>query len=412
MAEKKLSALFVERIRKPGKYPDGGGLILQVTVGADGAPRKSWLYRFLSPETGKERSIGLRTFPQVSLAAARAARDEARALVEKRVDPIQQWRVRDWIDQDNFRERMFTFDDCADAYIEAHKATWRNAKHAQQWENTLRTYASPVIGRLKVAQIDTPLILKVLERDQLWTKKTETANRVRGRIETILAWAKVRGYRGGDNPALWRGHLDQVLPAPAKIRPVKHQRSVDYHELPELMERLGKPTPGSRSFTASASAYALMLAILTATRTSETLKAKWAEIDIENRLWIIPANRTKGNREFRVPLSGPALDILKVMASIRLNDFVFPGLKPNRPLSNMAMLQLLRRMDVNGVTHGMRASFKTWAHETQPFATDIVEACLSHVTGSKVEQAYQRSDILEKRRAVMDAWAAFLKPNT
>jgi integrase len=282
--------------------------------------------------------------------------------------------------------------------VKAHRAGWRNAKHAYQWEATLAQYAAPVIGALSVQAVDTSLVLKVLE--PIWTTKTETAGRLRGRIETVLDWAAVRGFRTGDNPARWRGHLDKLLPAPCKVRKVEHHAALPYAEVGAFMTDLRQRE--------GVAARALEFAILNAARTGETLGAAWSEIDMGARLWTIAGHRMKGGREHRVPLSPAAMALLTLMQKLKIDDHIFPGMKAGRPMSNMAMLALLRRMGRGDLTaHGFRSSFRDWAAERTNFPSEVAEMALAHAVGDRVEAAYRRGDLFEKRRRLMTAWADF-----
>ncbi|MCH5374054.1 MAG: site-specific integrase, partial [Planctomycetes bacterium] len=292
-----------------------------------------------------------------------------------------------------------SFDECAAAYIAAHEVGWRNPKHRQQWRNTLSTYASPVIGRLPVADIDTDLVMRVLE--PIWTSKPETAGRVRGRIESILDWAATRGYRTGENPARWRGHLDHLLPKRSKVRRVRHHPALPYSEI-------GGFVAGLRDMD-SVAARALEFVILTAARTGEVLGVRWDEVDFETGVWTIPAERMKNGREHRVPLSRAALDVLESVRPLRRNDYVFPGNRPKRPLSNMALTMLLRRMGHDGITvHGFRSTFRDWAAEQTSAPREVAEMALAHTIGDSVEAAYRRGDLFEKRRDLMASWAEFV----
>jgi integrase len=294
-----------------------------------------------------------------------------------------------------------TFRQCAEAYMAAHEASWKNAKHRGQWVSSLIHYAYPVFGGLPVQAVDIGLVMKVL--DPIWQSKTETASRLRGRIETILDWATVRRYRSGENPARWRGHLDKLLPARAKLQKVQHHTALPYAELPGFMAELrAQSGMGAR---------ALEFAILTATRTSETLNARCSEIDLDRRVWTIPVERMKAGREHRVPLSSRAVALLK---SLRHKDmdpdglWVFPGSAPGKPLSSMAMLMTLRRMKRGDLTaHGFRSTFRDWAAERTNYAREVAEASLAHTLGDKVEAAYRRGDLFEKRAHLMDAWAKY-----
>src|SRR5262249_7713188 len=291
--------------------------------------------------------------------------------------------------------RVVTFKQCAETYIAAHEAGWRNPKHRQQWRNTLETYVYPVIGDLPVQDIDTPLVLKVLE--PIWQDKTATASRIRCRIEIILDWAKFREYRSGENPARWRGHLQLALARPEKIAPHQHHAALPYTAIGELTADLR-----SRDST---SARCLEFLILTAARTGEVIGATWDEIDLAAKIWTVPAGRMKSNREHRVPLSDRAITILHAVQQRRENDFVFPGRSGG--LSNMSLLAMLRTLGRSVTAHGFRASFRTWAAEQTNFPREVAEQALAHVIGDKVEAAYRRGDLFEKRRRLMQAWAEF-----
>src|SRR5579884_1571374 len=392
-ANGRLTALKVEKAKQPGMYADGGGLYLRVTQ--EGT--KSWVLRYMLDR--KPRYMGLGPLAFYGLAEARARALDARRKQHDGVDPIEARRA------ERARLRLeaakaITFKQCAESYIASHKAGWRNGKHAAQWSATLASYAYPVIGALPVQTVDTGLVLKVLE--QLWTAKPETASRLRGRLESILDFAKVRGYRDGENPARWRGHLDKLLPARAKVRAIAHHAALPYVELPGFLNELRKQD--------GIAARALEFLILTAARTGEVIGARWNEMDLLNKVWTVPAARMKAHREHRVPLSPRALAILAEMQAARTADdaFVFAGRKPGTPLSNMAFLMLLRRMGYRELTaHGFRATFKTWASERSSFRNEIIEASLAHTIGGKVEQAYMRGDLFEKRRRLMAQWATF-----
>jgi integrase len=390
----RLSHKKVETLKQIGMHADGGGLYLQVTEGADGTPRKSWLFRYTVG--GRERQMGLGPLNDISLADARDYAVAARELRRAGKDPISE---REALRAENslLATKAMSFDECAKAYVAAHRAGWRNVKHATQWANTIGTYCSPVFGRLPVQAIDVGLVMKVLE--PIWTTKPETAARVRGRIERILDWAKVRGYRNGDNPARWRGHLDHLLPARGKVRRVKHHAALPYAEMPVFMAALK-----TRDATA---ARALEFAIFTAARTGEVIGAKWNEIDLGGRVWIIPAERMKAGQEHRVPLSDHALEVLKHMRKVQQNDHVFPGDR-RATLSNMALLMLLRRMERDDITaHGFRSSFRDWVEEQTDTPRAVAEMALAHTIGNAVEAAYRRGDLFEKRRHLMSNWASY-----
>lgn len=293
-----------------------------------------------------------------------------------------------------------TFRQEADSYIAAHRSGWRNDKHAAQWSSTLETYAYPTIGSLPVGEVDTALVLRVLE--PIWTEKPETAGRVRARIEAILDAAKVRGYREGDNPARWKGHLEALLPARRKVRRVEHHAALPYTEIASFMAALNGQ-PGN-------AASLLEFTILTAARTGETLGARWSEVDLKAKVWNIPAERMKGHREHRVPLSPRAISILTKMSSVRhdVGDFIFPGSQLGKPLSNMAMLALLRRMKRDDITvHGFRSAFRDWCAEQSNYPNEVAEMALAHAVSDKVEAAYRRGDLFAKRVRLMNEWAKY-----
>jgi integrase len=386
-----LSAVAVARLRKPGKYYDGKNLALQITK----AGSKSWIFRYRL--NGRERAMGLGPLDLVSLAEARDKATEARkALKLEGVDPIEA-RVKARQDAALEAARGVTFEDCAGRYIAAHEAGWRNPVHRAQWKSTLATYAYPTIGKLPVSAVDTALVLRVLE--PVWHDKPETAGRVRGRIERILDWAAVRGYRRGDNPARWRGHLAQLLPSRGKIRAVKHHPALPYKDLPAFMVQLRARD--------SISARALEFAILTAARTGEAIGATWEEIAASERLWRIPGPRMKAGKPHTVPLAAGALEILAALPRINGNPYVFPGAIQGKPLSNMALLELMRDLAPDYVPHGFRSTFRDWAAECTAHPSWVAEAALAHVVADKVEAAYRRGELLAKRRALMTDWAVY-----
>lgn len=387
---------MVARLKEPGLYPDGGGLYLQVTRGVDGGARRSWVLRFRTI-AGKPREMGLGSALDVALADARIDADAARKLVRKGLDPIEE---RKLTRKKAIAEavRAMSFKQCAEAYIAAHEASWKNPKHRQQWSRTLETYAYPVFGDLPVNSVDVALVTKVL--DPIWQTKTETAARVRGRIESVLDWASVRGLRDGANPARWRGHLQRALPARSKVQRVRHHPALPYTELPAFLAQL-------RAMR-SLSARALEFLILTATRTSETTAAEWREFDFRDEVWIIPSERMKAGREHRVPLSRRGLVLLRELKLLGDPRWVFPGNKGRSHLSNMAMLQLIRGMDRPSLTvHGFRSTFRDWTAEQTNFPREVAEAALAHAIGDKVEAAYRRGDLFEKRRGLMKTWGDY-----
>lgn len=385
----RLAAVKVARLKTPGYYPDGGCLYLRIAPGGS----KGWIFRFAI--AGRTRDAGLGSYPAVSLVKAREEAERRRRLVAAGVDPIEAGR-KEREAQILASSKAMSFEQCAKAFIVAHEVSWKNDKHKEQWRSTLATYCYPIFGAFPVQAIDTGLVLKVLE--PIWAKKPETASRVRQRIERVLSWAKVRGYREGENPAQWRGHLDHLLPAKGKVRRVRHHAALPFNELGPLTTKLREET--------SITARALEFTILTAARTGETLGATWGEIDLKERMWTIAAERMKGHREHRVPLSACAVAILKEMSTIKQSEFVFPGARRGQPLSQMALLMLLRRLGYEHVTaHGFRSSFRDWAAECTTFPREVAEMALAHAVPDAVEAAYRRGDLVQKRRKLMEAWA-------
>jgi integrase len=388
---RELSALEVNRLKAPGLHAVGGvaGLHLQVT---DSGAR-TWVLRFAI--VGKRRDMGLGGFPDVTLATAREKAREARAKLDQGIDPILQRREAKSALRASAAAAK-TFSECVTGYVDAKAAEWKNAKHRQQWSNTLKEYAEPVIGQLLVRDVTLAHVLKILE--PIWTTKTETASRLRGRIESVLNWATVRGYRSGDNPARWRGHLDKLLGAPAKVAKVAHHRALDVDALPAFISALRQE--------AGMGARALEFAVFTAARSGEVRGATWAEIDLEAGIWAIPAARMKAGKEHRVPLSPAALKLLRALPHLEDCDLVFPSPR-NKMLSDMTLSAVLRRMKVDAVPHGFRSSFKDWASERTSYPAEMSEMALAHAIGDKVEAAYRRGDLFEKRRRMMNDWAKF-----
>ncbi len=396
----KLTVMAVKALKKPGYYNDGSGLYLRVTKSGT----KSWIFRFRDRTTRKVRDMGLGSLRDLSLAEARDAAGEARKIVRSGADPITE-RQLERAERRLKVESMFTFDQAAERYVAmVVEPVSKNSKHLEQWKNTLRTYASPVMGALPVAAIDTYHILSVL--DPIWHTKTETACRLRARIEKVLDWARARKHREGPNPARWRGHMQVLLVAPNKIKRVRHFASLPYARLPELIVEIrGRSGHAARC---------LEFTILTATRTGESTGVQWHEVDLDRAVWTIPASRMKTQREHRVPLSSAAVDILKGQQG-QHEHLVFPS-KKGRHLPRMAMLDLLNNLDTayedgDGrpiTVHGFRSSFRTWAAEMTAFPRDICEASLAHVTKSRSEAAYNHSDLLEKRAELMNAWATYI----
>ena len=396
------TAAFVKNV-KPGRYGDGGGLYLLVRpTGA-----RFWLFRY-KPTGGKMREMGLGPASgqdAVSLADARAKATDLRLMLRSGKDPLEE-RAKDAAEAAAQAQaaaiRQRTFKEVATALMDAKEAGWRNDKHRKQWRSTLDQFAFPVFGDMPVSEIGTDHIMDVLQ--PIWQRIPETASRLRGRIEAVLDFAKARKWREGENPAQWRGHLSHLLPAVSKVARVEHHAALPWAEMGAFMKELRQ-----REAT---SARALEFAILTAARTGEVLGARWCEIDLGKRVWTVPGDRMKAGREHRVPLTPAAVAVLEAMAAVRPKEdpngeaFVFPGAKKGSPLSQMAMLILLRRMDRADITaHGFRSTFRDWVAESTAFAGEIAEAALAHVVGDKVEAAYRRSDLFDKRRKLMEAWA-------
>jgi integrase len=361
---------------------DGRGLYLR--FGPSGS--KSWVYRFALE--GKLHDMGLGPYPDISLAEARERATAQRKMRLDGRDPIEARNASRVAARLNAAKSM-TFAECAEAYIAAHRAGWRNSKHSAQWTATLVTYVNPVFGELPVHTVDVGLVMKAIE--PIWTTKPETASRVRGRIESVLDWAKARGYRHGEHPARWKGHLDHLLPARGKVAPVEHHAALPYHDLPAFMAALRQP--------GGLAARALEFTVLTAARTGEVIGATWPEIDFQGRLWTIPANRMKAGREHRVPLTDAALAVLGQLRRDRQRLF---------PVSNMAMAMVLRRMDRTELTvHGFRSTFSDWCAEQTNTPSEVREMALAHIVGDKVEAAYRRGDMFAKRRQLAEAWARY-----
>lgn len=391
---KELGPLDVKRIVEPGLHAVGGvaGLHLQVLPSGG----KSWLLRIVIG--GKRREVGLGGFPDVPLALAREKAREVRETVQQGRDPIaERAAARSALTAQRGAE--ITFDECAEKFIAAKSAEWRSAKHAAQWTATLTTYASPVLGTMQVRDIELAHIVKVLEKDDFWTAKTETASRVRGRIESVLDWATVRGYRKGENPARWKGHLDKVLPAPKKVAKVEHHAALPVDEIGAFMRDLRQRE--------GIAARALEVLILTAARSGELRGMTWAEVNLDDAVWIVPAARMKAKREHRVPLSVRVIEVLRGLPVVA-GGLVFPGMREGSPLSDMTLTAVLRRMGRGDLTaHGFRSTFRDWAAERTNYPRDVAEMALAHTIGDKVEAAYRRGDLFDKRTRMMEDWARF-----
>jgi integrase len=387
----RLSPQAVRHATVRGLYADGWGLYL--LVGRNGT--KSWVYRYR--QDGRLRDMGLGPLRLVSLAEAREEAQVWRKLRHKGADPIAARRAEK-AEKRLQSARAISFRQCAERYIAAHRAGWKNAKHAAQWPSTLATYAYPIFGEFAVQAVDVALVMQALE--PIWQNKPETASRVRQRIEAVLDWAKALKFREGENPARWRGHLENLLPAPTKIRQVEHHAALPYSEIGAFM--------GAVRGQEGVAARALELTILTAARTGEVIGAGWDEFDLAGGMWTVPAERMKAQREHRVPLSAPALALLTALHETRTGEFVFSGARRGKPISNMAMLMLLRRMGRGELTaHGFRSTFRDWAAERTNFPSKIAEMALAHVVSDKVEAAYRRGDLVAKRRQLMDAWGRY-----
>lgn len=401
-AMNKLTAAAL-RVREPGLYADGAGLFLQITEGSDGEPRRSWVCRVRV--NGKTREFGLGRADLVTLAEARQRAADLRRTAALGVDPKEQAQAERQEREAKAaaaRASLMTFEQCARAYVEAHAPGWRNVKHARQWSSTLERYAFPVFGAVAVGDVTRHMVLQVIE--PLWKTRTETASRLRARIESVLDWGAARGLRDGDNAARWKGALEKLLPPRAKIAPVEHRPSMPYGEVGAFLERLrAKP---------SAAADCLEFTILTACRSGEARGARWCEIDLATATWALPPQRTKAGRPHRVALSTPALDLLerrKREHGGAADDLLFESdARPGAPVSDMTLSAIMRRAGLPYVPHGFRTSFRTWCAERTNFPREVAESALAHINADRVEAAYQRSDFFERRRHLMQAWADFL----
>ena len=375
-------------------HGDGAGLWLKVTEGGS----KSWILRYTM--AGRERRTGLGPYPDVSLAEARDKAMAWRKQVREGVDPMK-------VKQEAMataraeQAKKVTFAWCAAQYIESHRAGWKNAKHAEQWVSTLAMYAEPVMGNMDVALVETEHVVRVLE--PIWNSKPETASRLRGRIDSILGWASARRLRSGDNPARWKGHLDSLFPARTKVSRTRHFAALPWKDM--------RPFMTSLEAQAGVGALALRFTILTAARSGEVRGMVWDEVDLSARLWVVPAERMKAGREHRIPLSDAAVALLRQQEQVLLagTNVVFPSVRDHKPLSDMTLTAVLRRMQRNDLTvHGFRSTFRDWAAEATDYPQEMAEMALAHVVSNKVEAAYRRGDMLEKRREMMQKWAEFI----
>ena len=395
----KLNTLSIKSIKKVGLHADGDGLYLKVQASSDPSqPNKSWIYRW---GAGGKNTIGLGPVRDVPLAEARELAAKQRQLVRQGIDPrAERGRAQAAAIA---AANVMTFELAAQQYIETKKHGWKNAKHAQQWTNTLTTYANPVIGKTPCSDITTEQVLDILK--PIWTNMNETATRVRGRIESIMDWALVSGHRTNDNPARWKGKLEHLLPSISKRARVQHHKAMPYAEVPALIQKI--------AINPVLSARALVLCVLTATRTKEAIEAKWAEIDLDNRLWTIPKERMKRKIEHRVPLSDQAIAVLKSIPKIDGSPWIFTGRSrtgnKQQAMSNMAMLNYLQKTlgHEELTVHGFRSSFRDWAGETTDHKREVIEQSLAHSLADQTEAAYQRGDYLDKRRALMADWATY-----
>lgn len=390
----KLTTRTVEGLCKagmPGMTNDGDGLYLK--IGKTGGA--SWIYRYR--QAGRLRDMGLGAYPGVSLAEARSTAFEARRITQQGGDPIGDRRAQARAAEDEAK-RAITFSELGGQYIQAHRAGWKNAKHAQQWANTLEQYAYPVIGKLQPSEISTEHVLRILH--PIWQTKTETASRVRNRIELIWDSAKARGIASGENPARWRGHLDALLPNKSKVTKVKRHAAMPYQQVASFRGQIAE--------LESAGARALELIILTACRAGEALGARWDEIDLVRGEWAIPPERMKAGREHRIPLNKQAISLLNSLPRIQGSPYVFPGQRPGRPLSSMSVAAIMQQRANQYTVHGFRSSFRDWAAERTNYPREICELCLAHVVAQGAEAAYWRGDALEKRRGLMELWGQYV----
>ena len=382
-----------------GMHSDGNGLYLCVKPSGT----KSWIFRY--QVNGRRREMGLGALEYMEPVKARAEAASLKAKVSAGIDPLDERKSLEAAaaaerkaERVALRKAGATFEVVAAQYIENHRPSWKNAKHAQQWENTLRTYVYPVVGNLPVDEVTIEHVVAILK--PIWATKSETASRVRMRIEAVLTAAKLMGWRSGDNPAVYKGGLEAILPPISKVRQVRHHPALPYEEAPAFMRLLRE--------RGGISAFALEFCILTAARSGEVRHATWDEIDQDAGLWIVPADRMKARREHRVPLSKRALEVLESVGRHQGSPLIFPGIG-FKPLSDMTLSAVLKRMNLSQFTvHGFRSTFRDWAAETTPYPNEVVEMALAHTIANKAEAAYRRGDLLQKRRQLMDDWAEFL----
>ena len=379
-----------------GLHADGDKLYLQVDSKIDA---RSWIFRYPNRKPDLKsatRYMGLGSFPSVSLKEARRLAETYRAMVRAGLDPLDE-RERERREALSQIAKTHTFKECAEKLMKAKGPEWENLKHANQWRATLETYAYPVLGKLDIQTVDVGLVLEVLE--PIWNEKPETARRVRGRIEAVIDWARARNWREGENPARWKGHLDQLLSKRSR-QSVRNHPALPYSEIGDFIAALEAQE--------GVAAMGLQFLILTAGRTGEVIGARWSEIDMDGQTWTVPGERMKASKPHRIPLSDKVIQILKKMNETRLSDYVFPGMRPKAHLSNMAFAALLKRMDHGHITtHGFRSTFRDWAAECTAFPSEVCEQALAHAVANRVEAAYRRGDLFDKRRRLMDDWAAY-----
>jgi integrase len=390
---KELTALAVSKLRRPGLHAAGGAKGLGLKIMPSGS--RAWVLRVVV--AGKRREYGLGSYPTVTLASAR---ERARSMLDQLfagVDPADaKKQAKSALAAQ--RAKAVTFKTLAEQYIAQHEASWKNAKHAAQWTTTLKTYAFPVCGHMVAADIDVATVLRVLE--PIWLDKTETASRLRGRLEAVLDYATAKGLREGPNPARWKGNLALTLPAKRKVSPVEHHPAIPVKYMPKFFKSLQERE--------GMAARALEFLTLTAARSGEVRGAQWNEIDLAKKIWVVPAERMKAKREHRVPLSTQAIALLKSLPSKKAGSLVFPGRKPTTKLSDMALTAVMRRMEIEAVPHGLRSSFRDWVGEETFYPREVAEMALAHAVGNAVEAAYRRGDLFEKRRAMLNDWATYL----
>jgi len=385
----KLTAAFCEKTTKPGRHNDGGGLYFLVKE--DG--RKTWVFRFDDRITRKQQDMGLGRYGKhdVTLAKARTEAGQQRELLRQLKNPIEERRRK----KQEAREALqHTFKSCTNRYIEANKASWRNQKHTAQWSSTLNTYAASLM-ELPVADINDDMVVELLEK--IWSTKTETATRVRQRIESVLDWATAMKYRSGLNPARWKGHLDKLLPKPTALKKVQHRPALPYHDAGAFMAKLREAD--------SMAAKALELQILTATRPGETVGAQWTEFNLKAKVWTIPAERMKADKEHEIPLSAPALQLIKELPHV--SDFLFPGVSLDKPMTTAAAMKLIKRIHPGITAHGFRSTFRDWCADQTAYPREVIEHALAHQLKDKAEASYQRSTVFPKRIKLMAAWSKY-----